>query len=117
MFNKKFRGLFVLIIVVMIAGYCIKVNNTAHFITETVSEEEMRAYNDISTYYTDGKLNINTADVYLLKMLEGIGEKTAQAIVDYRTQNGNFATVEDLKNISGISDKKLDKIRDDICIR
>ena len=60
---------------------------------------------------------INTADVTMLRTLEGIGEKTAQLIIDYRDKNGKFNSVDDLKNIKGLGDKKIDKIRNDICVK
>ena len=47
-------------------------------------------------------VNINTADATLLDSLPGIGPSKATAIVDYRTQNGPFATIADIQNVSGI---------------
>ena len=47
-------------------------------------------------------ININTADAALLDTLPGIGPSKAIAIVDYRTQNGLFARIEDIQNVSGI---------------
>lgn len=58
----------------------------------------------------EGKININTADAHTLTMLPGIGEVLAQRIVDYRTQNGPFESVEELKNVSGVGDGKLKAI-------
>lgn len=65
---------------------------------------------------TSGKVNINTAGVSELDTLPGIGESTAQKIIDDRTQNGPFATVEDLKRVSGIGDKKYAALEEYICI-
>ena len=65
---------------------------------------------------SDGKININTADAELLDKLEGIGPSIAQRIVDYRTENGNFESIEELTLVSGIGEKKLDAIRDKICV-
>lgn len=56
-----------------------------------------------------GKININTADISELSLLEGIGEKKAQAIVEYREKNGKFRAAEELTNVSGISDSILEK--------
>ncbi len=64
----------------------------------------------------DGKININKADAATLQTIDGIGESIAKRIVKYRDQYGDFITVEELLNISGIGDAKLDDIRDDICV-
>ncbi|MDW8367242.1 MAG: helix-hairpin-helix domain-containing protein [Abditibacteriales bacterium] len=54
-----------------------------------------------------GVVNINTATKEELMLLPGIGKATAEAILAYRKEKGNFKTVDDLKNVKGIGDKKL----------
>jgi len=56
-------------------------------------------------------VNVNTADLKTLESLPGIGPAKAQAIIDYRTQNGKFQAIDDLKKVNGISDKILEKIK------
>ena len=56
-------------------------------------------------------LNINTASIEELQTLPNIGEATARRIVDYRTQHGNFASVDALQNVKGIGAKTLEKFR------
>ena len=63
-----------------------------------------------------GKININTADSAQLQQLSGVGPATAQKIIDYRTSNGRFRTIEDIKNVSGIGDKTFEKLKDYITI-
>jgi len=58
-----------------------------------------------------GKLNVNSADAQQLTMLPGIGQKTAESIVAYRTQHGNFKTVDDLTQVKGIGEKSVEKIK------
>ena len=68
------------------------------------------------TTNTSTKVNINTATITELTTLSGIGESKAQAIIEYRTKNGNFKTLEDLKKVSGIGEAAYEKIKDNICI-
>ena len=63
-----------------------------------------------------GKININTADGKELERLSGIGEKTAQAIIVYRTENGAFQQVEDIMKVPGIGEKTFEKMKDDISV-
>ena len=56
-------------------------------------------------------LNINTASVKELQTLPNIGESTAQKIVDYRTQHGNFTSIDALQNVRGIGAKTLEKLK------
>ncbi len=57
------------------------------------------------------RVSINTATVQELMLVDGIGEKTAQKIVDYRETHGGFDSLEELLNISGIGAKKLEAWR------
>ena len=60
-------------------------------------------------------VNINTADAQkIADSLSGFGLKKAQAIVDYRTKNGEFKTLDDLNKVSGIGDKTIEKIKLDV---
>lgn len=56
-------------------------------------------------------INVNTAGETELETLPGVGPVTAAAIIDYRTQNGPFATVDDLIDVSGIGPSTLEQIR------
>lgn len=56
-------------------------------------------------------ININTANSAQLQTLKGIGEVKAQAIIDYRNNNGYFTSVDELINVSGIGEKTLENIR------
>jgi len=63
-----------------------------------------------------GPVNINTADAKTLETLDGIGPAKAQAIVDYRKQNGLFRSVEDLGKVDGIGDKTLENLRGQVSV-
>lgn len=57
------------------------------------------------------KININSADLSELTKIPGVGEKTAQKILDYRANN-SFSSIEDIKNVPGIGDKKFESMKD-----
>ena len=62
------------------------------------------------------KININIADSTQLQEITGVGPATAQKIIDYRTSNGRFKSIEDIKNVSGIGDKTFEKMKDQITV-
>ena len=64
-----------------------------------------------------GKVNLNTASINELTALKGIGEKKAQAIVDYREKQGKFTTVDQLADVSGIGPATLEANRDMIIVK
>ena len=63
-----------------------------------------------------GKVNINTAKQTELETLSGIGPSTALKIINYRQENGNFKTIEDIKNVPGIGESKFENIKESICV-
>ncbi len=63
------------------------------------------------------RVNINTADLWLLEALPGIGEKTAQKIIEYRTAHGPFESIEELVQAKIISQTTFEKIKDKITVR
>jgi competence protein ComEA len=65
---------------------------------------------------TGGLINVNTASATELESLSGIGEVLAATIIEYRTQNGPFASVEDLMDVSGIGPATLEEIRDQVTV-
>ena len=62
------------------------------------------------------KIDINRAEPWLLEALPGIGETRAQAIVDYRDENGKFKRIEDLLRVKGIGQSTFDEIKDYITV-
>ena len=61
-------------------------------------------------------VNINTADAERLATLKGIGPALAQRIIEYREQNGGFKSIDEIKKVRGIGDKKFAAFKDKITI-
>ncbi|HOP56425.1 MAG TPA: ComEA family DNA-binding protein [bacterium] len=68
------------------------------------------------TSESGGKININTASARELEELPGIGEVLAERIVSFRETNGPFKSIEEIKKVSGIGEKKFESIRDLIVV-
>ncbi|NLB52949.1 MAG: competence protein ComEA [Syntrophomonadaceae bacterium] len=86
-----------------------------------IGESEVPSSYVPSTIYSanhQGKININKAtSEELAANLSGIGPVLAQRIVDYRDANGSFKTIEEIKNVSGIGDKRYEDLKDSIIVK
>ena len=91
--------------------------------SETGEEINTNTYNYVSSAYssslvsTSAKININTADANMLQTLPGIGPVLSERIIEYRNQNGLFGVIDDIKDVSGIAEKKYEGIKDLICVQ
>lgn len=114
--NKKAKVILTVMIFILlvIAGTMVERFEKNAFIKETVATDEAE-YTSLSPGEIAGKININSATKDELVKLNGIGEAMAQRIIDYRTENGPFMTIEEIMKVSGISEKKFETIRDTIC--
>lgn len=61
-------------------------------------------------------VNLNTATATDLDGIKGIGPSKAKAIIDYRTKNGPFKSVEDLKNVKGFGEKSIAKLKGELTV-
>ena len=65
----------------------------------------------------EGKVNINTATVEELKTLKGIGEKKAEAIIEYRKKNGSFKNKEEMMKVRGIGKKLYESFQERVIVQ
>ena len=90
---------------------------------ETGEETNTNTYNNVESVYsssslsTSAKININTANANMLQALSGIGPVLSERIIEYRNQNGFFGIIDDIKDVSGIGEKKFEGIKDLICVQ
>ncbi|WP_394185203.1 ComEA family DNA-binding protein [Pseudoalteromonas tetraodonis] len=78
--------------------------------SEQMQSEQMQSEQMQSEQMQSAMVNINTADLKQLIKLPGVGKKKAQAIIDYREANGDFASLEDLAKVKGVGKKMLAKL-------
>ena len=69
-----------------------------------------------AAYAADGVVNVNTATAEELLRLPGIGDAKARAILDYRKEKGAFKSVEQLREVKGIGDAALERLRPHLAI-
>jgi competence protein ComEA len=69
-----------------------------------------------AAWASDKLININTASATELSELKGIGDAKAQVIVAYREKNGPFKSVDELRQVHGIGDKLLEKLRPQVTV-
>jgi len=89
------------------------------YIPNQVESEKLKveSKNILGSSTTETKIvRLNTATLEQLDTLSGVGPSIAQKIIDYRTANGGFKNVEELKLVSGIGDKLFEKIKDDVAL-
>lgn len=84
---------------------------------QTPSKDEPFSKAESPSDDENGKININTADASELTRISGIGESRARSIVEYRTEHGNFSSIEEIKNVSGIGDALFQKMKDFITVK
>lgn len=84
-------------------------------ITNSTSSNTMLSTNKNSKTNIE-KINLNKATQTELETLPGIGPSTAEKIIAYRKENGNFKNIEDIMNVNGIGESKYNKIKDLISV-
>jgi len=131
-FTKREARIIILAFAVLTVGFCIKFYDNIFGSTDANSFDFAKSdmeFNIISSQNNTGNskeditknenliININTAAVEELVVLDGIGESLAAEIISHRDKNGSFSRPEDLMKVSGIGKKKFEKIKDKIKVK
>ncbi len=97
-------------------GDCIIIKNIKAKNQE--SEEKVESVSSNNNLKNENrKININSAKEEELMTLTGIGETKARSIIEYRSKNGKFASIEQLAEVNGIGIKTVEKLKDKITIK
>lgn len=91
------------------------VNKDIYYTQKSKFNKE-NGYDRLSGENNTEAVNINSADMYQLCQISGIGEAMAEEILGYRKKNGAFKSIEEIKNIKGIGDVIFEKIKNKITI-
>lgn len=95
-----------------------KLKDESHYIIPKIGDNseshnketfENNIENDLNN--KNNLININTASIQELDALPGVGEATANKIVNYREEKGKFNSIEEIKNVNGIGDKKYEELK------
>ncbi len=95
----------------------IKLKDESHYIIPKVGEDLQSHDNlelensETSNSNNNNLININTATIQELDNLPGVGEATANKIINYREEKGRFNSIEEIKNVNGIGEKKYEEIK------
>lgn len=103
----------------------IKLKDEMHYIIPRTGEvvkdsaSEVASYGDFNQADSSktSQININTATIEELDKLPGVGEATANKIVNHRSESGEFKSIEEIKNVNGIGDKKFEEMKNLICVK
>ena len=98
--------------------YSLKAGDTLEALIQAAGSTANADLNGLKLYIPDveeeqapQKIDINRAETWLLEVLPGIGPAKAQAIVDYREQNGPFQNTREITNVEGIGDTIYERIK------
>jgi competence protein ComEA len=96
---------------------CLLIMLSLLFVTSWVPVANAATTQAATAQEVTAMVNVNTASAKELQTLPGIGQVTAQRIIDYRTAKGPFATLEDLLKVKGLGQSTLQKISDRIVLQ
>ncbi|MBE6790179.1 MAG: hypothetical protein E7535_03185 [Ruminococcaceae bacterium] len=106
-------GFIVVLLIYILGQQAIDIIGTK-LLEEITIQEETATSEELSEEII--KININSDNIYELTSLKGIGQSKAQAIIEYRKENGDFISVDELKNVPGIGDTLYEELKDFITV-
>ena len=103
--------------VIVSGGFTKNADSNAINLAEKLKDgEEIIIPSSADSTEKSGLVNLNTADMFTLCSLDGVGESTAAQIINYRTKHGKFKSVSELKNIDGIGSAKYNSLKEMVTV-
>jgi len=112
--EKREKFILLLLLAILLAGLAFGVYQKRAVYIDVKSDDFTNYVEDPSTERS--KININESDAAGLMKLKGVGKVLAARIIEYRSTNGSFRSVEELKRVKGLGQKLYEKIRDEVSI-
>jgi len=111
--EKREKLIILVITTILIAGLIVRYYQKQSVSVDLIESSYMADsdYSEISK-----RININEADEATLTGLKGIGPSLAKRIAEHRIKNGRFRSVEELKEVRGIGEKLLNRVRDEVSV-
>ena len=108
--NTKINIILVVCAVLCAAIICVQ------FVFSPANQSPILSYQPVAQQDMLARININTATLEQLMELPNIGEAKAENIIRYRQTHNGFASIEELKEVSGIGDKIFNELKDMITV-
>lgn len=106
-------AIIIILLIYILGMQALDILNNIPYETQVTAEETII---ENTTEAVNNKVNINSDNIFELTSLKGIGKAKAEAIIEYRKENGDFISIDELKEVPGIGDSLFEQIKNSITV-
>ena len=106
-------AIIIILLIYILGMQAVDILNNIPYETQVTAEETII---ENTTEAVNNKVNINSDNIFELTSLKGIGNAKAEAIIEYRKENGDFISIDELKEVPGIGDSLFEQIKNSITV-
>lgn len=106
-------AIIIILLIYILGMQAVDILNNIPYETQVTAEETII---ENTTEAVNNKVNINSDNIFELTSLKGIGKAKAEAIIEYRKENGDFISIDELKEVPGIGDSLFEQIKNSITV-